>query len=153
MSQRYVVIASEYRGSTGYGKRMYRRIDYGGLEIEDVRAGLNYILANYHIVDKARIGILGSNHDGLITLMNILNYPDDYKVAFAGVPVSDLIARIGYKTERYRQLYSADYHIGKSAYEDVEEYRRRSPVRSSCYLRSVNRARKGRLIHIGKERF
>ncbi|MGD1891949.1 MAG: alpha/beta hydrolase family protein, partial [Cyclobacteriaceae bacterium] len=30
--------------------------------------------------------------------------------------------------QRYRDLYSADYHIGKSAYEDVEEYRKRSPA-------------------------
>ena len=43
------------------------------------------------------------------------------------MPVSDLIARMGYKTQRYRDLYSVDYHIGKSAYEDVEEYKRRSP--------------------------
>jgi len=35
---------------------------------------------------------------------------------------------MGYKTQSYRDLYSADYHIGKTAYEDVEEYRRRSPA-------------------------
>lgn len=35
---------------------------------------------------------------------------------------------MGYKTQRYRDMYSADYHIGKSAYEDVNEYRRRSPA-------------------------
>jgi len=44
------------------------------------------------------------------------------------VPVSDLIARMGYKTQGYRNLYSAKYHIGKTAYEDVNEYRRRSPA-------------------------
>ena len=44
------------------------------------------------------------------------------------MPVSDLIARMGYKTQSYRDLYSADYHIGKTAYEDVNEYRRRSPA-------------------------
>jgi len=49
-------------------------------------------------------------------------------VAYAGVPVSDLIARMGYMTDDYRDLYSASYHIGKTAYEDVEEYRRRSPA-------------------------
>ncbi len=44
------------------------------------------------------------------------------------MPVSDLIARMGYKTQDYRDLYSADYHIGKTACGDVEEYRRRSPA-------------------------
>ena len=136
MAQGYIVIAPEYRGSTGYGKRMYRLIDYGGLEIEDVHASRNYMLENYDIVDKTRVGILGWSHGGLITLMNIFNHRDDYGVAFAGVPVSDLVARMGYKTERYRDLYSADYHIGKTAYENVEEYRRRSPAWNAEKLRT-----------------
>ncbi|MDZ7777027.1 MAG: prolyl oligopeptidase family serine peptidase [Bacteroidales bacterium] len=44
------------------------------------------------------------------------------------MPVSDIIARMGYKRDAYRDLYSADYHIGQTAYENVEEYRRRSPA-------------------------
>jgi len=71
---------------------------------------------------------MGWSHGGLISLMNIFDHPQDYKVAYAGVPVSDLIARMGYKTQHYRDLYSAEYHIGKTAYEDVAEYRRRSPA-------------------------
>jgi dipeptidyl aminopeptidase/acylaminoacyl peptidase len=35
---------------------------------------------------------------------------------------------MGYSTDNYRQQFSADYHIGKTAREDIEEYRRRSPV-------------------------
>jgi len=128
MAQQYIVIAAEYRGSTGYGKGHYEKIDYGGLEVEDVYASRNYMIENYDFVDKNRVGIIGWSHGGLIALFNIFNYPDDYKVAFAGVPVSDIIARMGYKTQDYRDLYSADYHIGKTAYEDVEEYRRRSPA-------------------------
>ena len=64
----------------------------------------------------------------MIALMNIFAHPKDYQVAFAGVPVSDLIARMGYMTQDYRDLYSADYHIGKTVNEDVEEYKRRSPA-------------------------
>ena len=128
VAQGYVVIAPEYRGSTGYGWGMYRLIDYGGLEIEDAYASRNYMLENYYFVDRNRVGILGWSHGGLISLMNIFKYPKDYKVAYAGVPVSDLISRMGYTTEGYRKLYSADYHIGKTAREDVNEYRRRSPA-------------------------
>jgi len=128
VTQGYVVVAPEYRGSTGYGQDMYESIDYGGREVEDAFASRNYVLENYDFVDKNRVGIIGWSHGGLITLMNIFKHPESYKVAFAGVPVSDLIARMGYKTESYRQLYSADYHIGKTAYENVEEYRRRSPA-------------------------
>jgi dipeptidyl aminopeptidase/acylaminoacyl peptidase len=42
--------------------------------------------------------------------------------------VSDLVARMGYYNQAYRAQFEADYHIGQSANENVEEYRRRSPV-------------------------
>lgn len=128
MAQQYIVVAAEYRGSTGYGAAHYRKIDYGGLEIEDVDASRQFMLDNYDMLDKSRVGIIGWSHGGLIALHNIFEHPDNYSVAYAGVPVSDLIARMGYKTQSYRDLYSIDYHIGKTAYEDVEEYRRRSPA-------------------------
>jgi len=126
--QQYVVIAAEYRGSTGYGRSHYEKIDYGGLEVEDVKASRDYMIENYTFVDGKRVGIIGWSHGGLIALHNIFEYPDDYQVAFAGVPVSDLIARMGYKDQEYRDLYEADFHIGKSAEADVEEYKRRSPA-------------------------
>ena len=128
MAQGYIVVAAEYRGSTGYGKSVYERIDYGGLEYEDVDVSRQYMIDNYDFVDGDRVGIIGWSHGGLITLMNIFEHPKNYKVAFAGVPVSDLIARMGYQTQDYRDLYSADYHIGQTAIENVEEYRRRSPA-------------------------
>ena len=128
MSQQYIVVAAEYRGSTGYGRWMYESIDYGGLEVEDVYASKKYMVDNYTIVDSNRVGIMGWSHGGLITLFNLFEHGKDYKVGYAGVPVSDLIARMGYKTQGYRELYSVDYHIGKSAYQNVEEYKRRSPA-------------------------
>lgn len=128
IAQQYIVVASEYRGSTGYGEEHYKKIDYGGLEIEDVDASRSYMIENCELVDKNRIGIIGWSHGGLIALMDIFEHPDHYAVAYAGVPVSDLVARMGYQTDNYRDLYSADYHIGKTANEDIEEYKRRSPV-------------------------
>ena len=128
IAQGYVVVAPEYRGSTGYGRRFYESIDYGGLETEDVKACRDYMLENYDLIDPGRVGILGWSHGGLITLLNIFEHPDAYKAAYAGVPVSDLIARMGYKTQGYRDLYSVDYHIGETAFENPAEYRRRSPA-------------------------
>lgn len=128
VAQQYIVVAPEYRGSTGYGSGYYRAIDYGGLEVEDVKACRDYMIESYDIVDEKRVGIMGWSHGGLITLMNLFDYNEAYKVGYAGVPVSDLIARMGYKTQGYRELYSVDYHIGKSAYQDTEEYKRRSPA-------------------------
>lgn len=136
LAQGYIVVAPEFRGSTGYGKEFWEKIDYGGLEVQDTHASRNYMLENYEFVDKNRIGIIGWSHGGLITLMNIFDYPDDYKCAYAGVPVSDLIARMGYLTDDYRNLFSADYHIGKTANENVAEYRRRSPAWNTHKLKT-----------------
>jgi dipeptidyl aminopeptidase/acylaminoacyl peptidase len=128
LSQGYAVVAPEYRGSTGYGKDFWRLIDYGGLEVEDVFAGKQWMLENHEQIDPKRVGILGWSHGGLITLMNLFAHPNDFKVGYAGVPVCDLVARMGYKNQAYRDLFSAPYHIGKTAEEDVNEYRRRSPA-------------------------
>lgn len=127
LAQGYTVVAPEYRGSTGYGSGTYRAIDYGGREIEDSYAARNWMLEHHDFLDPERVGIVGWSHGGLHALMNLFAHGDGYAAAYAGVPVSDLIARMGYKTQGYRDLYSVDYHIGKSAYQDVEEYRRRSP--------------------------
>lgn len=137
VAQGYIIVAAEYRGSTGYGKDHYEKIDYGGLEVEDVKASRDYMIENFHMVDSKRVGIMGWSHGGLIALMNIFDYPDDFQVAFAGVPVSDLIARMGYKTQGYRDLYSAEHHIGQTAYENVEEYRRRSPAWNAHKMKDV----------------
>jgi dipeptidyl aminopeptidase/acylaminoacyl peptidase len=128
VAQGYIVVAPDYRGSTGYGEQFYKFIDYGGLEVEDAFAARNFMIENEPLVDPDRVGILGWSHGGLITLMNIFNHPDAYKVAYAGVPVSDLVARMGYKGPHYQSLFSAPYHIGKTAVEDPAEYIRRSPA-------------------------
>lgn len=128
VEQGYTVISTDYRGSTGYGRGFYELIDYGGREVDDVFAGREWALENYPFLDAARVGIMGWSHGGLITLMNIFQHPESFAVAYAGVPVSDLVARLGYATESYRGLYSAPYHIGKTVREDIQEYRRRSPV-------------------------
>ena len=128
MAQGYVVVAPEYRGSSGYGETFWKAIDYGGLEVQDSEASRAYMVDNYDFVDKNRVGVIGWSHGGLISLMSVFQYPDNYRVCFAGVPVSDLVARMGYHDEKYRELFSADYHIGKTVNENVEEYRRRSPV-------------------------
>jgi len=137
VSQGYIVTAAEYRGSTGYGAAMYNRIDYGGLEVQDVDASRQYMIDNYTIVDKDRVGIIGWSHGAYIALFNIFEYPENYKVAFTGVPVSDLIARMGYKDQEYRDLYSEQPAIGKPADENVAEYRKRSPAWQTSKYRNT----------------
>lgn len=124
----YSIIAPEYRGSTGYGSEFYNQIDYGGREVDDVWAGREWALENMPWIDAKRVGIIGWSHGGMITLLNIFKHVDAFAAAYAGVPVSDLVARMGYKSDSYRAIFSAKSHIGKTAEEDVGAYLERSPV-------------------------
>jgi dipeptidyl aminopeptidase/acylaminoacyl peptidase len=124
----YVVVAPEYRGSTGYGKEYQEAIDYGGLEIEDNIAARDWAVETIPFVDAKRVGIVGWSHGGLIALMAVFKYPEKFQVAYAGVPVSDLVARMGYAGSGYQEEFAAPYHIGKTANQNVDEYRRRSPA-------------------------
>src|SRR5262249_2667703 len=128
MQQGYPVMAPEYPGSTGYGQGFWQLIPYRGPEVQEVHAGMQWMRENHDNLDRKRVGIMGWSHGGLITLMNLFAHPKDYQVGYAGVPVCDLVARMGYKSQGYRELFSAPYHIGKTAEEDVNEYRRRSPA-------------------------
>jgi dipeptidyl aminopeptidase/acylaminoacyl peptidase len=128
MEQGYVVVAPEYRGSTGYGKGYEEAIDYGGLEVDDCVAARDWAVEQMPNVDGTHVGIVGWSHGGLIALLSVFDHPDKFNACYAGVPVSDLVMRMGYLTDDYREDFSAPYHIGKTANEDVAEYRKRSPA-------------------------
>lgn len=131
----YIVIAPDYRGSTGYGKGFYEAIDYGGLEIDDVVAGRDWAVEHLP-VDPKRCAIVGWSHGGLIALMAVFDHPEKFAAAYAGVPVSDLITRLGYLGQEYVAEFSAKFHIGKEPKDAVDEYRRRSPVWNVQKLRT-----------------
>lgn len=126
IDQGYIIVSPEYRGSIGHGEEQYEQIDYGGAEVDDVHDARNWAVENLPNVDASRVGIIGWSHGGFLTLMNIFTFPDDYRVAYAGVPVSDLVQRMGYKSQGYRDIFAE--FIGKQAEGNVAEYRRRSPV-------------------------
>jgi dipeptidyl aminopeptidase/acylaminoacyl peptidase len=128
MDQGYVVVAPEYRGSTGYGKDYQDAIDYGGLEIDDNIAARDWAVETLPFVDSSHVGIVGWSHGGLIALMAVYAHPEKFQAAYAGVPVSDLVARMGYAGSEYQDEFAAPYHIGQTANENVDEYRRRSPA-------------------------
>jgi dipeptidyl aminopeptidase/acylaminoacyl peptidase len=128
VQQGYSVIGPDYRGSTGYGGGFYNEIDYGGLEVEDVFQARAWMLDNYDFLDDKRVGMMGWSHGGMITLMNILLHPGAYAVAYAGVPVTDLVLRLGYHDAAYQAIFSAPQHIGKTVQGDIQEYLKRSPI-------------------------
>jgi dipeptidyl aminopeptidase/acylaminoacyl peptidase len=139
----FVVIAPEYRGSIGYGRRFYDAIDYGGAEVDDVVTAVNVMAVRYPAVDTTRVGIIGWSHGGLITLLAIFRYPTTFKAAAAMVPVTNLFHRLARKgVERQRRAIDPQNRFGGSPSEKPEVYRARSP------LFQVDRLQIPLLVHV-----
>jgi dipeptidyl aminopeptidase/acylaminoacyl peptidase len=129
VTQGYVVIAPEYRGSIGYGQELYEAIDYGGAEIEDVVSAVDVLASKYPAVDRRRIGIIGWSHGGMIALLSAARNPEMFGAVAALVPVTNLFHRLASKgVERQRQLIDPRNRFGGTPAERREVYRDRSPL-------------------------
>ena len=86
-SRGWVVLAPNYRGSTGYGRewQMANRFDLGGRDTEDVVAGADY-LARDGLADLARIAVTGRSYGGYLTMTSLTRYPDRWAAGSAVVP-------------------------------------------------------------------
>ncbi len=124
----YVVVAPEYRGSTGYGAEHYNAIDYGGKEVDDAGSAVEY-LKSLPYVDPERLGVMGWSHGGYIT--NLLLFragaATPFRAGAAIVPVTNLIFRLSFKGPGYQRSFSTQAGLRGLPFERREEYVRRSP--------------------------
>jgi dipeptidyl aminopeptidase/acylaminoacyl peptidase len=123
----YVIIAPDYRGSTGHGDTLHMAIDYGGNEVIDAMSALNY-LKTLPYVDTDRLGMMGWSHGGFITALNAMKPGTPLKAAAAIVPVTNLVFRLSYKGPGYQRDYAAESTIRGLPFEKPEEYIKRSPL-------------------------
>lgn len=131
----YVVIAPEYRGSTGYGKEHHNAIDYGGKELDDVQSALDY-LKTLPYVDMDRVGLMGWSHGGFITANLLFRGETPFKAGAAMVPVTNLIFRLGYKGPGYQRSFSTQVDVRGLPFEKRELYVKRSPYYGVDSLRT-----------------
>ncbi len=87
----YILLNVNFRGSSGHGKEFRRghRLDYGGIDTEDIYSGVKY-LETLGFVDMDRIGIWGSSYGGLLTCMSLFKKPGVYKAGVAGAPATNV---------------------------------------------------------------
>lgn len=128
IAEGYVIVAPEYRGSTGYGRAHHDAIDYGGKEVEDVLAGRDFIAGYASWADTSRTGILGWSHGGFIALHGIFRRPELFRVAVAHVPVADLPARIRTHSASYHRIFAEQPGFGGTLQQKPEAYIQRSPI-------------------------
>ncbi len=128
-AQGYVVIAPEYRGSLGYGQKLYDAIDYGGAEVDDVVTAAGVLALRFPVVDAKRIGIIGWSHGGMIALLSIFRNPRTFAAGVAIVPVTNLFQRLAYKgVEEHRALIDPNNRFGGTPAQQPSVYRDRSPL-------------------------
>lgn len=123
----YVIIAPQYRGSTGYGADFYNAIDYGGKELDDVETAYDY-LKTLPYVDPDRIGIMGWSHGGFITAHILFRDNQPFQCGAAIVPVTNLVFRLSYKGPGYQRYYATQPGIGGLPFENHKAYIDRSPL-------------------------
>lgn len=86
-SRGWTVLAPNYRGSTGYGKKWQNasRYDMGGVDTDDCAAGANFLIENY-LAEKNKIAVTGRSHGGFLTMSCMTRYPELWAVGSAVVP-------------------------------------------------------------------
>jgi dipeptidyl aminopeptidase/acylaminoacyl peptidase len=84
-NQGYMVLAPNYRGSTGYGKEFQQAnlFDMGGGDLQDMLAGVDWIKQTGHL-DPKKIAVMGGSYGGYLSMMAVTKAPD---VWAAGVPI------------------------------------------------------------------
>lgn len=84
-NQGYIVIAPNYRGSTGYGKDFQQAnlFDMGGGDLQDVIAAADWIKQTGY-VDPKKLILMGGSYGGYMTMMGVTKAPE---VWAAGVPI------------------------------------------------------------------
>jgi dipeptidyl aminopeptidase/acylaminoacyl peptidase len=88
----YAVLAPNFRGSTGYGKKFINagNREWGQKMQDDITWGVKYLVAQ-GIADGKRIGIMGGSYGGYATLAGVAFTPDLYAAAVSIVGPSNLI--------------------------------------------------------------
>jgi dipeptidyl-peptidase 4 len=122
----YIIFALDNRGSAGRGHLFEEPIHFrlGAQELSDQRDGAAY-LKSLPYVDPRRIGIWGWSYGGHMTLHAMFEDPEDFKVGFAGGPVTDWHYYDSIYTERYLGLLP----------QNEESYQESSPIKNAAHLR------------------
>jgi dipeptidyl aminopeptidase/acylaminoacyl peptidase len=90
-SRGYVVIEPEFRGSTGYGDKLYRAsFKQWGLAMQDDVADAAQWAVKQGYADPKRVCIAGASYGGYATLMGLIRNPELFRCGVEWVGVTDI---------------------------------------------------------------
>jgi dipeptidyl aminopeptidase/acylaminoacyl peptidase len=129
VSQGFTVLDPNYRGSTGFGlayREAIKEDGWGGREQEDIRAGIEALLAA-GIAEPGRVGITGTSYGGYSAWWAITHFPPEVVAAAAPIcGMTDLV--VDYQTTRPDLRTLSEEMMGGSPEQIPERYRERSPL-------------------------
>jgi dipeptidyl aminopeptidase/acylaminoacyl peptidase len=87
VNQGYMVIAPNYRGSTGYGKEFQEAnlFDMGGGDLQDVLAAADFLKATGY-PDPKKLIAMGGSYGGYMTMMAVTKVPEMWAAGVSIVP-------------------------------------------------------------------
>ena len=132
VSQGYVVLAPNYRGSTGYGREFQEanRFDLGGGDMRDVLAGAEFLVREGY-ADPKRIAITGGSYGGYLTMTALTRHPQVFAAGSAIVPFLNWFTE--YENERADLQYWDRQNFGDPV-DNADRYREYSPI---TYMQNI----------------
>jgi len=126
VNQGYMIIAPNYRGSTGYGKEFEHAnlFDMGGGDLEDVLAAADFVKQTGYL-DAKKIVLAGGSYGGYLTMMGVTKAPDLWAAGVAIVPFVNWFTEIQNEDPVLKQSDLAT--MGDPEKKQVL-YRERSPI-------------------------
>jgi len=121
----FSVIAPNYRGSTGYGRRFNHLNDgdLGGGDLEDV-------IQAKRVLGAKRVAVLGASYGGYLTMMCVTKFPEEWCSAVAIVPF------VNWFTEKQHEREVLKQYDELKMGSDEQLLRERSPIYSVDKIRA-----------------
>lgn len=132
------VLEPNYRGSTGFGLAFREKIKetgWGGLEQDDIRAGIEHLLRT-GVAAPGRVGITGTSYGGYSAWCAITRWPPEIVAAAAPIcGMTDLV--VDYETTRPDLRPYSEEMMGGRPDQVPDRYRERSPVHAAAAVRGA----------------
>ncbi|WP_156255895.1 S9 family peptidase [Sandarakinorhabdus oryzae] len=134
-AQGWLVLEPNYRGSNNRGYVFQEAIlrDAAAGPGRDIMAGVA-LLKQRGLVDGSRMAVSGWSYGGMMTSWLIGNYPDAWKAAVAGAPVTDILDQ--YSTADTNRARAGQYGPSPFVGDNMASYARQSPIQYAWRARA-----------------
>jgi len=127
----YVVVFTNFRGSTGYGEDFAAEIltNYGDRDYKDIMEAVDYVV-KVGIADERRLGVTGGSYGGYMTNW-IIGHTDRFKAAVTERSISNCHSHFGTSDIGY---YSVEEELGAVPWDNLQLYIEESPI---TYVKNI----------------